>query len=1159
MTHSTIDDVRASRQSYFAGIEAGKITTWNDLLEVCKSRQKHETTWQALEYVNIPTLHEIEIRFARGPSSRATGLDNLPYEMYRLDPRLFAKIFHPLFAKIACSIREPINWKGGLMGEIFKGNGRADINENYRGVLMSDGVAKCFHGCMRDRLTPFFENACQDTQTGGRKSKATDMASHILRILLHVAKRCKINMAVLFLDATAAFYSVVRQLVMNADLSDASIAHVMKSLNIEPDAMHRLAARIAQPTVFEKVGVPAHLHAIVGECFEDTWFASRDIDNIVCTKKGTRPGDPFGDIVFNFMMSEVLGRVRHRLRANGLMLKLPSSELSSWCDMTQRGMHEMIDVSFVDDVAAVIAADDPEALKNKTAAVAATYEHELESVGIRLNFKPGKSAAVMHFAGPNAKTAFEQLMCDQGAKIQVQKTNGKSFHLQCEMQYKHLGGIIDKDSSMRGEIIARMNGAIGIISPIRNKFLACRKYPLKTRRMVLHSLTNAKGFFNAHTWTPLNVGEQKCLESKMFQICRPLALAETKIDKRADAHISHDCALVAAGSMPACSILSSLRLKYFARIVLHGPETLMRVIMWENMLCPNVSWLSQLKKDLSWLRQNVSGGYEAPSKTSKEGRGRHVIGPTLYDPCAIDEWADFIRSSPKGWHSMVKRAEMRARHQFQVTQDAIKKVNNIHDMLNEHIPITGPQESRDYVCTLCSRAFTTKQKCRAHEASAHGMRIPARALVSGSVCQSCLRDFRSRTRLLDHLHRGTGCFENYDAFFPRLPQEIIQREDAEAAADKKDKKRTGKRKRQECLPMRQMQGPGIRNVAAEAPRSSALSANYGMENHNETAHATMPEVEANLDAVCDIPPHVVSSVSYVLILFAGRRRDHDIAYDLNQMSESEQVSIVPITIDIIYGEKCDLRKDSNVNHWRDKIKSGMVCGIIVAPPCETWSAARIQKDGPPPVRASSTPWGLSGMLHRFYLQVDAANDLLLGSLSLVVTAWQYGLFALLEHPEAHHDPEISSIWRLELVQRICMLPGASTHAVLQGRFGQATPKPTRLLAIRLPTLDSRLEQGASHTCVRGPPLIGKDERGNFRSAKAREYPARLAKAMAMSAIDTVLGKSIIQGVRESERDMSIDSFMNVPEHEQDHHYDYYDNGDENPSKKAKRDTTFDLY
>ena len=152
------------------------------------------------------------------------------------------------------------------------------------------------------------------------------------------------------------------------------------------------------------------------------------------------------------------------------------------------------------------------------------------------------------------------------------------------------------------------------------------------------------------------------------------------------------------------------------------------------------------------------------------------------------------------------------------------------------------------------------------------------------------------------------------------------------------------------------------------------------------------------------------------------------------------------------------------------MRAGRVAVIGAAPPCETWSIARwydIAHRGwhnraqPVPLRHFDSLWGRSDLTRKEHVQVRTANVLLIYAIAFATLATFYGIDMWMEHPDtqmAHHDVGAPSIWFLEQVLRLKALPTTRSHSVQHNHYYGVSKKPTCLLAIRMPTLQTRLAQ-----------------------------------------------------------------------------------------------------
>ena len=59
-------------------------------------------------------------------------------------------------------------------------------------------------------------------------------------------------------------------------------------------------------------------------------------------------------------------------------------------------------------------------------------------IGASLNFQPGKTEAIVHFAGKAARLARHNLLVERGSRIQVRLVEGDVW-LRCMHSYVHFG------------------------------------------------------------------------------------------------------------------------------------------------------------------------------------------------------------------------------------------------------------------------------------------------------------------------------------------------------------------------------------------------------------------------------------------------------------------------------------------------------------------------------------------------------------------------------------------------------------------------------------------------------------------------------------------------------------------------------------------------
>ena len=83
--------------------------------------------------------------------------------------------------------------------------------------------------------------------------------------------------------------------------SEEEIARLFATLNHPAQAFHQFRELIQHATALEQAEVPQHLQDLIAEMNSGTLLVFDGVAEFAHTRKGTRPGDPLADILFNFV------------------------------------------------------------------------------------------------------------------------------------------------------------------------------------------------------------------------------------------------------------------------------------------------------------------------------------------------------------------------------------------------------------------------------------------------------------------------------------------------------------------------------------------------------------------------------------------------------------------------------------------------------------------------------------------------------------------------------------------------------------------------------------------------------------------------------------------------------------------------------------------
>ena len=251
----------------------------------------------------------------------------------------------------------------------------------------------------------------------------------------------------------------------------------------------------------------------------------------------------------------------------------------------------------------------------------------------------------------------------------------------------------------------------------------------------------------------------------------------------------------------------------------------------------------------------------------------------------------------------------------------------------------------------------------------------------------------------------------------------------------------------------------------------------------------------------------------VVHLFSGRRREGDLHWQLQQMAPGLRVRFVILSMDTAvspwYGDLW-----YQAPSWRRLEQCyalGLVAMTMVGSPCETFSEARFTPPPPDdpmrwprPLRSSDWFFGLPDLTNRELRQVHAGTNFWLQGLQTLGDHISHGGLFLSEHPGIPTDPARPSTWRAPLTELLRQHPDVNLNHISQWQWGAEAVKPTGLLAYRMPRLMASM-YSCSLPDARRPNVaaIGKSSDGDFRTAKIKEYPRALSRALATAFCDQV--------------------------------------------------------
>lgn len=315
------------------------------------------------------------------------------------------------------------------------------------------------------------------------------------------------------------------------------------------------------------------------------------------------------------------------------------------------------------------------------------------------------------------------------------------------------------------------------------------------------------------------------------------------------------------------------------------------------------------------------------------------------------------------------------------------------------------------------------------------------------------------------------------------------------------------------------QGPDHPHRAVKTPashRHSAVDGHVTMKFEEQTAwHERLRALEWDQCLPSQPIPRLLhgGKPHFVVVhLFSGRRRPQDVHYWLAQWANHRGAKITVLSMDTAVSQAYG-NLHVKATSWQKLVtlyECGAIAATLAGAPCETFSAARHLPPPehieyarwPRPLRSASRLFGLAMLTAKELRQCRQGTEFSLQTLFIAVLHLASGGVFLSEHPACPEDEEKASIWRSALVELLRKDPDCKLQTFAQWRWGSATPKPTGLLSIRLPSLAKSMYACADQTLTYPAKIAqGVDEQGRFNTAACKEYPPLFCRALAKAFTD----------------------------------------------------------
>lgn len=766
--------------------------------KACKNRARGTTWWTHPAFpIVFPTFLNSLCFSIR--SLRIRVLGKAGYARMCLEGFLSTSpsIITPCMSKLMLESSPPLQWKGGLLAESFKGKGSLSLRSNYSDILLADDSGKGLGKLIRKRFLPFAVALSHDTQYGGgfHGGETAFIQLHV-RLYVDAAIHAGLAVGCLYLDVVAAFATMLRRILFNSEEGDEAW---LRSLSVagfgdeDVEAIYShvcdhqwIAGAIEDATACDPSNPCAMDYNLVEQMYTNSWVSQEYIPNVINITSGSAAGTPIADLLYSMCMSRVLGLFRVSLAKDGL----DSSIKINGVDF------DVHDVSFIDDTAMPVVSS-CEHICKKIGLIAECAFSVFASFGMRLNFNPGKSEATVSFRGQGCKLAARALALGSNS---IPIACGHFSSLRVVNSYSHVGTSSPAGYNMCDEVTKRNAMMRSEARNLCKHALRIGTIPTVKKIGVVQAYMLSKGIFQCGTWPMLPDVLYKRFHTTILNVYRNATGSYFKLAKDADGGVGVDVSSIfnddddvicQHGFICPRTMLRLARLSLLCRIIRKSPPGLLELIRAQAATRPKRGWVSSLHDDFLWLR--------------------HCEDFMQCKSFDVSPWLDHLG------------------HDINASLSKIRKFCHspfANIMANWADAPVLKVFAAPIQCQVCGHTSKSHQAHAVHLASKHAIKCKFRRFVDGPVCRIRLKNFGTRVRCINHAKKCLVCKMNLLIRGPVISQ--AEADELNAAECQRNVKlyAAGRRSHHAEVPCIQGCGPLLPIIASQPSSHHALGVGH---------------------------------------------------------------------------------------------------------------------------------------------------------------------------------------------------------------------------------------------------------------------------------------------------------------------------------------------
>ena len=709
---------------HFAAAEHAVPTTLPALLDTIPT----VTQSAELDLSGAPALVDVCSAFASLKSGKAAGLSGIPPEAYSQCAAHAAVAHMPLVMKALGRGQLPMT---GLRAHpIPKPAKPADRVEGYRSIALAEPAAKAVTKATRGVLVQAFEAVTLPTVGGARSGFPAEIPAMAVQAHLAMLRRTHRPGAAIFIDGVAAFYSVNREHLFSGDAEALQV--FVQSLHLDPEVRTRITAAIAGQGALERAALPPAIVRLLRVAFCQTWFTvDANSDQIYQTAKGTIPGSPLADLLFQFVAEASLKCLKEHLDDIGVsaVVSVDGAEVRA------------APQSWLDDITLLLTSADAASLPADIAAAIRLISQYMAVLGIEVNFAAGKTETVIGWHGKRSVAARQKTMVQDGGVISVDLPGGVCHRLRCVDDYVHLGNLRGYHASALADLARREQLTRDVFRPFKRRILSNAHLSLAEKQTLLAGMILAKFTHGTGTWSLTDAKSRAAYQKAYTAFLRGSVRPMFGVPCRRLTPMQI-CALT--GALTPDEAIAIRRIRLLAQLRDKADLYIRQCLVEEQ------SWLRAVRDDVCVL-----------AKILQHRRLQDYVDG--FSPCLawIAGWP-FWRDETSALLKRFRLTSIQSR--IELVPAALAKAK-AHDQARKAGLIfltlsSGSPPKPSHKCGDCGRSFSGPAQLAVHRAKKHGDRAVA-SEAWGSSCEVCRKQFWSTARLREHFRRSPGCAHVY--------------------------------------------------------------------------------------------------------------------------------------------------------------------------------------------------------------------------------------------------------------------------------------------------------------------------------------------------------------------------------------------------------------